>query len=201
MGTLIINKRLLLIISVFQFLGIMALAETEEQKYIVVRSEKEFEIRFYPSATMATFYSSAKSYSELSGPGFRKLAGYIFGGNSTDTRISMTSPVHMDISKTGSSMSFIMPSSYNADNIPVPDDKDVKIEKSEDEYFAAIRFSGYASDEDIRKYAGKLKDLLTEKGISYYGNFRYLGYDPPFKPFNRRNEIIVTVRWDKNGLK
>lgn len=177
----------------------MAFAKTEEQKYKVIKSEKDFEIRFYPSVTMATVYSSAKSYKELSGAGFRKLAGYIFGGNSNDTRISMTSPVHMDISQSGSSMSFVMPSSYNPDNLPAPDDNDVKIEKSKDEYFAAIWFSGYASDEDIINYSGKLKDLLTENGISYYGNFRYLGYDPPFKPFGRKNEIIVAVRWDNDS--
>jgi hypothetical protein len=177
----------------------MAFAKTEEQRYIVVRTEKEFEIRFYPSATLATVYLSAKSYKELSGPGFRKLAGYIFGDNSTDTRISMTSPVYMDISPSGSSMSFVMPSSCNSDNLPAPNDNDIKIEKSKDEYFAAIKFSGYASDADIIKYSGKLKDLLSEKGISYYGNFRFLGYDPPFKPFGRRNEIIVPVIWDKNS--
>ena len=62
---------------------------------------------------------------------------------------------------------------------------------------AAIKFGGYASDEDIVKYSAKLKKLMDEKGIIYYGNFRYLGYDPPFKPFGRRNEIIVSVKWDK----
>lgn len=175
----------------------MAFAKTEEQKYRVVQSEDGFEIRFYPSATLATVYTSAKSYKELSGPGFRKLAGYIFGDNSTDTKISMTSPVHMNINNSQSSMSFVMPSSYTADKLPAPDDKDVKIEKTPDEYVAAIKFGGYASDEDILTYSEKLKKLLDEKSISYYGNFRYLGYDPPFKPFGRRNEIIVSVRWDK----
>ena len=182
----------------FQFIVIMASAKTEEQKYKVVRSEKQFEIRFYPSATLATVYTSAKSYRELANPGFRKLAGYIFGNNSSETKISMTAPVHMEISPSGSTMSFVMPSAYNADNLPSPNDKEVKIEKSQDEYFAVISFSGYASDEDIKKYSDKLKDLLTETGISYYGNFRFLGYDPPFRPFFRRNEIIVAVRWDNN---
>jgi len=175
----------------------MAIARTEEQKYRIIKSEKEFEIRFYPSSTLATVYSSAKSYKELSGPGFRKLAGYIFGDNSTGTKISMTSPVHMNINSSQSSMSFVMPSSYAADKLPDPDDKDVKIEKTPDEYVAAIKFGGYASDEDIITYSGKLKKLLDEKGISYYGNFRFLGYDPPFKPFGRHNEIIVSVEWDK----
>lgn len=197
MKTATISTRSLLILIIIQFIGVMAFAKTEDQKYRVVQSEAGFEIRFYPSATLATVYTSAKSYRELSGPGFRKLAGYIFGDNSTDTKISMTSPVHMNINNSQSSMSFVMPSSYTAEKLPEPDDKDVKIEKTPDEYVAAIKFGGYASDEDIVNYSGKLKKLLEEKGISYYGNFRYLGYDPPFKPFGRRNEIIVSVKWDK----
>lgn len=197
MKTAIIIARSLLTFVIFQFIGIMAFAKTEEQKYRVVKSEKEFEIRFYPAATLATVYSSAKSYKELSGFGFRKLAGYIYGDNSTGKKISMTSPVHMNINNSQSSMSFVMPSSYTAEKLPAPDDKDVKIETSPDEYVAAIKFGGYASDEDILIYPGKLKKLLDAKGISYYGDFRYLGYDPPFKPFGRRNEIIVSVRWNE----
>lgn len=197
MKTANISTRSILTLIIIQFIGVMAFAKTEEQKYRVVHSEAGFEVRFYPSATLATVYSSARSYKELSGPGFRKLAGYIFGDNSTDTKISMTSPVHMDINNSQSSMSFVMPSSYTAEKLPEPDDKDVKIEKTPDEYVAAIKFGGYASDEDIVTYSGKLKKLLDEKGIIYYGNFRYLGYDPPFKPFGRRNEIIISVKWDK----
>jgi hypothetical protein len=190
--------RTLIIVSIIiQSLFITAMAKTEEQVYKVVHSEKEFEIRFYPSATLATVYSEAKSYKELSGPGFRKLAGYIFGGNESDTKISMTSPVHMDINKSRSSMSFVMPSSFVKDNLPKPEDPAVLIEKTEDEYVAAIRFNGYASDEDIRTYSEKLKNLLTEKGINYYGNFRFLGYDPPYKFLGRRNEIIVSVNWSE----
>jgi hypothetical protein len=175
-----------------------AMAKTEEQRYKVVYSEKEFEIRFYPSATLATYYSEVNTYKELSGNGFRKLAGYIFGGNESEKKISMTSPVHMDINDTKSSMSFVMPSEYNKQNLPKPDDSDVLIQESEDEYVAAIRFGGYASDDDIRVYTEKLKKLLTEKVISYYGNFRYLGYDPPYKFVKRRNEIIVSVKWSES---
>jgi hypothetical protein len=41
------------------------MAKTEKQKYDVVHSEKEFEIRFYPSALLATVYSDASTYREL----------------------------------------------------------------------------------------------------------------------------------------
>jgi hypothetical protein len=190
----------ILLLLIIQTFPIMASAKTEEQKYTVLHSEKKFEIRFYPSATLATVYSSAKSYKELSGPGFRKLAGYIFGGNESDKRISMTSPVHMDINSSKSAMSFVMPSSYNKEELPKHNDSNIIIEKTEDEYVAAIRFSGYASDGDIKLYSEKLRNLLNEKGITYYGNFRFLGYNPPYQFFGRRNEIIVSVKWSgKNG--
>ena len=175
------------------------MATTEKQKYNVVHSEKEFEIRFYPSAILATVYSDASTYRELAYPGFRKLAGYIFGGNASEEKISMTSPVHMDMNT--SSMSFVMPSSFSEENLPKPDDPGVKIERTDDEYVAAIRFGGYASDKDIRKYSEKLKSLLEAKGISWYGNYRYLGYNPPFQPFGRRNEIIVNVEWKDDVAK
>jgi len=173
---------------------ITAMAKTEKQKYDVVHSEKDFEIRFYPSAILATVYSDANTYRELAYPGFRKLAGYIFGGNASETKISMTSPVHMDMNT--ASMSFVMPSSFSEENLPKPDDPGVKIERTNDEYVAAIRFGGYASDNDIKKYSERLKSLLESKGINWYGSFRYLGYNPPFQPFGRRNEIIVNVEWN-----
>jgi hypothetical protein len=183
------------IIVLFQSYTIMSANKTEEQKYTVILKDKDFEIRFYPSATVATINSDAKTYKDLSGPGFRKLAGYIFGGNETNTSISMTSPVHMDINDSVSSMSFVMPSSYNEENLPKPNDPDVLIQKTADEYVAVIRFGGFASDEDLIFYSDKLRDILEEKGITSYGNARFLGYNPPFQLIDRRNEIIVSVNW------
>ena len=184
----------IVLISILMQTTTMASGKTEEQKYTVISSNKEYEIRFYPSATLATVYSTANSYREISRPGFRTLAGYIFGGNESETKISMTAPVHMNISGDHSSMSFVMPSSYNPENLPKPDNSRVIIEKSEDEYVAVIRFSGYASDRKIKKQSEKLQKLLIENGIEFYGNFRYLGYNPPYQFINRRNEIIVSVR-------
>ncbi len=193
---LVITVIAIFILAIFQSYTIMSAKKTEEQKYTVVMKDKDFEIRFYPSTTIATIKSNAKTYKELSGPGFRKLAGYIFGGNETNTSISMTSPVHMDINDSGSSMSFVMPSSYNQENLPKPNDPNVRIQKTKDEYVAVIQFGGYASDKDLKLYSDKLHDILEKKGITSYGNFRFLGYNPPFQLINRRNEIIVSVNWD-----
>ncbi len=192
---IIVSAIAIFILVIFQSFTIMSANKTEEQKYTVILKEKDFEIRFYPSATVATIKSNAKTYKDLSGPGFRKLAGYIFGGNETNTSISMTSPVHMDINDSVSSMSFVMPSSYNEENLPKPNDPDVLIQKTADEYVAVIRFGGFASDEDLIFYSEKLYDILEERGITPNGNARFLGYNPPYQLVDRRNEIIVSVNW------
>lgn len=190
-----ITAIVIFLIVLFQSFTIMSANKTEEQKYTVILKDNDFEIRFYPSATVATINSEAKTYKELSGPGFRKLAGFIFGGNETNTSISMTSPVHMDINDSVSSMSFVMPSGYTEENLPKPNDAGVIIQKTPDEYVAVIRFDGFASDKDLKYYSGKLHDILAEKGITSYGNARFLGYNPPFQLINRRNEIIISVNW------
>ena len=171
------------------------MAKTETQPYEVIKTEKDFEIRKYPSATMATVSMDAKSYKELSSTGFRKLASFIFGENKDQKNIAMTSPVHMDINDSESSMSFVMPSEYNRENLPTPDNSEIKIETTAEEYVAAIQFSGYANDEDIKKYADQLENSLKLSGIEYFGNFRFLGYNAPYQVLDRKNEIIVSIQW------
>ena len=195
----IFSKRIsIILLLIIQAFTVMAIT-TEKQKYRLVKSEKEFEIRYYPAATLATVFTSAKSYKEIASPGFRKLAGFIFGGNETNTKISMTAPVHMDINDSMSAMSFVMPSEYEDKTLPSPNDSEVILGKSDAEYVAAIRFRGYASDADIKRYSEKLKSHLIERGISYHGNFRFLGYNPPYQFIGRRNEIIVSVDWQENS--
>ena len=110
----------------------------------------------------------------------------------------MTSPVQMDINDTVSTMSFVMPSGYTKENLPKPNDPNVQIINTADEYVAVIRFGGYASDKDLKFYSEKLQNLLKENGITSFGNYRLLGYNPPFQFFGRRNEIIVSVDWKEN---
>ena len=194
MKTILIATSIIIIVFfLFQLYTSMSGEKSETQGYKVIRSEKDFEIRFYPAVTMATITSSAKTYRELGSSGFRKLAGYIFGSNSSKQKIAMTSPVHMDINDSASSMSFVMPAEYHKDNLPVPNDAGVKIETTTDEYVAAIKFGGFASDSRINEYTEKLERALIANSITYYGRFRFLGYNPPYQLFGRRNEIIVSV--------
>jgi hypothetical protein len=142
---------------------------------------------------MAIISSSAQSYKELGSSGFSKLAGYIFGGNKDKKQIAMTTPVHMNIGDSSSTMAFVMPATYSKDNLPLPNNSAVTIHETADEYVAAITFGGFASNEEIKKQSLLLENALKEKHIVYYGPFRFLGYNPPFQLLNRRNEIIVRI--------
>jgi hypothetical protein len=175
----------------------MSTIKSESQTYKLIRSENDFEIRFYPAVVMATITSTVKTYKELGNSGFKKLANYIFGGNVEMKQIAMTTPVHMDLTDSLSSMSFVMPADYTKENMPLPNDPSVKVNRTSDEYVAAIKFAGFASEKDIRFYTEKLKRGLIEKGIIYYGHFRFLGYNPPYQLVGRKNEIIISVNWNE----
>jgi hypothetical protein len=167
----------------------------EKQKYRLVKKEKEFEIRFYPPAILATTRSAVKSYRELGSSGFRKIAGYIFGNNESSAKIAMTAPVHMDINDKGSSMSFVMPSQYTLDKLPRPVDSRVELHESAAVYMAAIEFGGYANDEKIKQYADRLVQALNRNGIKTTGNPTFLGYNAPYELIGRKNEVVIAIEW------
>ena len=102
----------------------------------------------------------------------------------------------MDVNDSVSTMSFVMPSAYNESNLPKPNDPNVIIKRTSEEYVAVLTFGGFASDDELKTYSEKLKNLLKEKGLAAYGHYRYLGYNPPYQLFNRRNEIIVSIKMD-----
>jgi uncharacterized protein YpmB len=70
---IIILVVIILLIVLFQSFIIMPTNKTEEQKYSLVRKYNDFEIRFYPSATIATINSNAKTYRIFLVPDFRNL--------------------------------------------------------------------------------------------------------------------------------
>lgn len=181
---------------IFQIYTTMATNKTETQDYKLIRVEEKFEIRYYPAATMAMITSNLKSYRDLGYSGFGTLAKYIFGGNSENKQIAMTSPVHMTIGDSISTMAFVMPSTFNKENLPKPNNADIVIATSKPEYVAVIKFGGFANTASIDKHKTMLENALKDKGLSYYGNFRYLGYNPPYQLFGRRNEVIVALYED-----
>lgn len=167
----------------------------ENQKYRLVLSEAQFEIRFYPSATFAKIYSQGTDYKSVASSGFRKLAGYIFGGNEQSKSIAMTAPVRMELTDKGSTMSFVMPEKYQESDLPKPNDSGVLIVKSSPQYVAAISFGGYADDEKIKENRELLQQLIQKKGLKITGEYTFLAYNAPYQFWSRKNEVIIPIEW------
>ena len=169
---------------------------TEQVDYKVVKKlSNGVEIRKYEDLIVAYTKISADNYGSVSSKGFRRIAGYIFGGNEGGESIAMTAPVQMNFADT-SEMMFFMPKSYKTmDALPVPNDSTVRIKEMKERTVAAIVFKGWASDKTIDEQKEKLVKVLDAEGIAYDANdFAYLGYNPPYQMANRRNEIIVTLK-------
>jgi len=95
--------------------------------------------------------------------GFRQLAGYIFGGNTTRSSIAMTAPV-MDTAKASENIAmtapvmdtlsnsgkhivaFTMPSKYTLENLPKPDNANIRFRIVDKSSRAVLRYTWYATE-------------------------------------------------------
>jgi hypothetical protein len=140
--------------------------------------------------------------------GFRRLAGYIFGGNTARTSIAMTAPVAQASEKIAMTapvgqtpdgagawrIQFIMPSQYSLDTLPTPKDPSVRLVAIEPETFAVLRFSGSTRDEAVSSRKAELLRRLAGSGWRPEGEPEAWFYDPPWRlPSQRRNEVAVRV--------
>lgn len=194
MKTVIIT---LVVLTIISALFLAFVKNNETYQYKVVKKYDHFEVREYEPAIFTSVALDSGSYKSVSSKGFNVLAGYIFGGNERNEKISMTTPVTMDLKDT-MTMRFLVPSKYAKEELPKPNDQRVEFEEMPARIVAAIRFSGWADDEKIEKYRQKLEQSLKEEGIKHTGGFTFMGYNAPFDPVNRRNEVMVELVDYKN---
>ncbi|NEW78428.1 MAG: heme-binding protein [Gelidibacter sp.] len=189
---LIIGASLGIIFIVGQFILLRTTSDIEIYSYKVLKKYDHFEIRKYEEANFSYVTMKTGSYQESSGSGFKSLAGYIFGGNEKKESIAMTSPVVVNLNEPVT-MQFMVPSKYKLDDLPKPNNTDVKFKTEKQKFVATISFGGWSNDKKIKEYTAKLKELLKENQITHFNNFSYFGYNPPFQLLNRRNEIAVEI--------
>ncbi len=166
--------------------------ETPEYEVLRVLTKKA-EIRRYPSLVLAQTDLDSNAYSENSSLGFRRVAGYIFGGNEKGEKIAMTSPVVMEMgAKT--QVAFVMPKQYSMDALPNPNSQNVKIAKQAERTLAVLRFGGYSNDAKIAEKAQELRELLKKEGTAHQEKLIYMGYNAPWDFIARRNEVAFEVQ-------
>jgi effector-binding domain-containing protein len=161
--------------------------------------------QIYASVTVAGTESWAPNNA------FRVLAGFIFWGNTTKASVAMTAPVISQktseniamtapvISQKSSAstyeVSFLMPAEYTIENLPVPNDKSIRIHTVPSKTIAAITFDGYTTQDRITKYRESLLQSLQKSWISTSGESLVAQYnDPRTPPMMRTNEIWIEVK-------
>ena len=146
--------------------------------------------------------------------GFRRLAGYIFGGNikgasidmtapvqQTPERIAMTAPVGQVADgqgadgKTAWRIQFFMPADYHSlGDLPKPKDPSVHLTVVPPATYAVLTFSGSRDGDAMRAQQRTLLAALANSAWRARGEPINWFYDPPGTlPMFRRNEVAVAV--------
>ena len=164
----------------------------ESYPYTVHKTYDQFEVRNYEASLFTSVKLNNNKYKEVSGQGFSILAGYIFGGNDKQEQIAMTSPVAMSL-EDSMTMMFMVPKKLKKESLPQPNTAKIVFKEEPAKTVAAISFGGWADDAKIETHKQKLVKALDAEGITYTKQFYFLGYNPPYRFFSRKNEIIVEL--------
>jgi len=167
----------------------------ETPKHALIVKEDGYEIREYQSMIIATTRVQS-DYRNATSTGFRRIANYIFGGNSMGMNIEMTAPVISNVPDADDiyDIQFVMPSEHSLEDLPQPNNGYVSIKEVNLGKTAVLRFGGWATKERASYYKDKLSGLIAIKGYNPKGVFMVAQYNSPWvlPPF-RKNEIIVPI--------
>ena len=169
----------------------------EEPAYDLLQKYRGFEVRKYADTIQARVSTNGMKYGESARP-FRRIAGYIFGGNERQQSIAMTAPVHMWQSGDESLMAFTMPSEHKMEDLPKPNDSGVELLHVEGEVVAVLKFSGLSRPSKSLRLQKKLRKLVETEGLTPTSEAKLAVYDNPMStlPFMRRNEIHLPITWN-----
>jgi hypothetical protein len=177
---------------VIQLFFLSAQYNIETYPYEVEKEFSEFEVRNYEAKLFTCVKLKSNKYEESSSKGFRILAGYIFGKNDKQEKISMTSPVTMSL-EDSVAMMFMVPEKFKKEELPKPNESEIEFKQIPAKKMAAISFGGWANDKKIEKYKNQLIEHLKKENIQHSNRFYFFGYNSPYEFFNRKNEVVVEL--------
>lgn len=181
----------------------------EEPDYVVIKRVDQAELRQYPATIVAETLVDG-SFEDSGSEGFRRLAGYIFGGNTQQARlagdatvsqqaassqkIAMTAPVGVNPAGNAWRVTFTMPAAYTLASLPKPNDSRVALREVPSQMVWATRFRGRWTKRAVDRRQERLLELVSAEQFTVAAEPVFARYDPPWipPPF-RRNEILVPV--------
>lgn len=185
----------------------------EEASHAVLLKDGAFEVRKYDDALVARTVTTGE-YGQAGSAAFRRLGGYIFGKNQSQESVAMTTPVFREVQpakrqsesiamttpvlqeelEDGWLSTFVLPSEYTLETLPVPSDPEVQISRLPGAKVAVVRYTGFISPKSITKHTARLQEWISQRGLKAISAPRSAAYDPPWTiPFFRRNEVHIEV--------
>jgi len=186
----------------------------EQPKYEIVKKYDGFELRRYTPYIVAETVVSGE-FDDAGNKAFRILFKYISGDNLKKTEIPMTAPVNQSpateagekiemtapVEQTSQGknsgtyvISFIMPSNYTIETLPVPSDPRIKLQQVKSRLLAALTYSGTWSEKRYRQHEAALLEAVKNAGMITIGEPIFARYNSPFTLwFLRKNEVLVEV--------
>jgi hypothetical protein len=146
-------------------------------------------------------------YDKAVSKGFMRLFHYISGGNVDKAKVPMTAPVRVRVMpgagpfcESNFTISFFVPFVPGQPGVqidpPAPTDPEVFTETDPSAFTAYVRsFSGYANEATLISNAATLVSALEADGkgsAKDRDHFFFAGYDAPFSPLHRHNEVWYT---------
>ncbi|KAF3846787.1 hypothetical protein F7725_003865 [Dissostichus mawsoni] len=141
-----------------------------------------FEVRRYDGAKYAVVSSEGRTFDQVTGELVRKLLMYIGGSNEQAVAMGTAAPIIVTVYPRNDGVlsrrlvvAIRIPTSYQQEP-PTPSD-------------TTITFGGFAAESEYRAEALRLTRTLGETAPFQRKQYFCCSYDPPLKPYGRRNEI------------
>lgn len=179
---------------------------TEEPDYRTLRTDGDFQIREYPSLTVAETLVNGPRKAAL-GQGFRIIADYIFAKSRGGEKIDMTVPVTQDAGDPMASdppmfddelegawrTRFVMPAGRSSENLPEPP-AEIDLVDLPPRKVAVVSFAGRADDRMLAEQEDRLRGWLARNGEKSDAEPEYAFYNSPMIPGPlRRNEVWLPL--------
>jgi hypothetical protein len=183
---------------------------TDEPRHTVQRRLEhgghEIELRLYEPMVVAETRVRG-SLDDATNEGFRRLAGYIFGGNrgreslgmttpvaTEPERLAMTTPVAVESADGEHVVRFVMPPGRALDALPTPDDARVTLREVPARRVAVLTYRGSTTPELLERHSRALAEALAREGLVPGGPAVSARYDPPWTlPVLRRSEVWIPL--------
>jgi hypothetical protein len=184
----------------------------EEPSYVVTEKRDGYEVRMYDPYIVAETVVNSSEYNRDLNQGFRAVAGYIFGDNTSAEKISMTTPVleqpgdrsekiamtvpvlEDQSDNATRTVAFVLPSKYTLDTLPTPNNSNVSLRAVDGRKVAALRFTWYGTPDRVASKKAQLLEQLQRDGLTAISEPQAAFYNPPLSmPLVLRNEILIEV--------